>query len=55
MGVKLIIYGIVMGGLFLEKFLDVNVFILFVGLFLDIFFFNKYKWMVDVWGGWKLF
>lgn len=54
-GVKLITYGTVMGGLLSEKFLDVNVSIPFAGPPLDTPSLNKYKRMVDAWGGWKLF
>ncbi|CAM6105547.1 unnamed protein product [Calypogeia fissa] len=54
-GVKLITYGTVMGGLLSEKFLDVNISIPFAGPPLDTPSLNKYKRMVDAWGGWNLF
>ncbi|KAG0554186.1 hypothetical protein KC19_12G070500 [Ceratodon purpureus] len=55
MGVKLITYGTVMGGLISEKFLDANISIPFAGPALDTPSLNKYKRMVDAWGGWNLF
>lgn len=55
MGVKLITYGTVMGGLLSEKFLDANISVPFAGPALDTPSLNKYKRMVDAWGGWKLF
>lgn len=55
MGVKLITYGTVMGGLLSEKFLDANISVPFAGPPLDTPSLNKYKRMVDAWGGWKLF
>eukprot|EP00246_Nothoceros_aenigmaticus_P010917 TRINITY_DN2791_c0_g1_i1.p1 TRINITY_DN2791_c0_g1~~TRINITY_DN2791_c0_g1_i1.p1 ORF type:complete len:400 (-),score=56.72 TRINITY_DN2791_c0_g1_i1:543-1742(-) len=54
-GVKLITYGTVMGGLLSDKFLDANITIPFAGPPLDTPSLNKYKRMVDAWGGWKLF
>ncbi|MCO5552845.1 hypothetical protein L7F22_006363 [Adiantum nelumboides] len=54
-GVKLITYGTVMGGLLSEKFLDTNISIPFVGSSLNTPSLNKYKKMVDTWGGWSLY
>ncbi|KAJ8477734.1 hypothetical protein OPV22_021461 [Ensete ventricosum] len=54
-GVKLITYGTVMGGLLSEKFLDANVSIPFAGPPLNTPSLQKYKRMVDAWGGWSLF
>ncbi|KAF3624793.1 putative fatty acyl-CoA reductase 1-like [Capsicum annuum] len=54
-GVKLITYGTVMGGLLSEKFLDTNVTIPFAGPPLNTPSLQKYKRMVDAWGGWSLF
>ncbi|XP_054815668.1 perakine reductase isoform X2 [Prosopis cineraria] len=54
-GVKLITYGTVLGGLLSEKFLDTNVTIPFAGPPLDTPSLQKYKRMVDAWGGWNLF
>ncbi|XP_008801231.1 flagellar radial spoke protein 5 [Phoenix dactylifera] len=54
-GVKLITYGTVMGGLLSEKFLDTNVSIPFAGPPLNTPSLQKYKRMVDAWGGWRLF
>lgn len=54
-GVKLITYGTVMGGLLSEKFLDTNLSIPFMGPSLNTPSLNKYKQMVDQWGGWSLF
>ncbi|WOL04526.1 flagellar radial spoke protein 5 [Canna indica] len=54
-GVKLITYGAVMGGLLSEKFLDANVSIPFAGPPLNTPSLQKYKRMVDAWGGWSLF
>ncbi|XP_062198883.1 flagellar radial spoke protein 5-like isoform X1 [Phragmites australis] len=54
-GVKLITYGTVMGGLLTEKFLDTNVSIPFAGPPLNTPSLQKYKRMVDAWGGWSLF
>ncbi|CAM0953178.1 unnamed protein product [Alopecurus aequalis] len=54
-GVKLITYGTVMGGLLSEKFLDTNVSIPFAGPPLNTPSLQKYKRMVDAWGGWTLF
>ncbi|XP_047341209.1 LOW QUALITY PROTEIN: flagellar radial spoke protein 5 [Impatiens glandulifera] len=54
-GVKLITYGTVMGGLLSEKFLDTNLSIPFAGPPLNTPSLNKYKRMVDAWGGWSLF
>lgn len=54
-GVKLITYGTVMGGLLSEKFLDTNVSIPFAGPPLNTPSLQKYKRMVDAWGGWSLF
>jgi aryl-alcohol dehydrogenase-like predicted oxidoreductase len=54
-GVKLITYGTVMGGLLSEKFLDANISIPFAGPALDTPSLQKYKRMVDAWGGWSLF
>ncbi|MQM12135.1 hypothetical protein Taro_045048 [Colocasia esculenta] len=48
-------YGTVMGGLLSEKFLDTNVSIPFAGPPLNTPSLQKYKRMVDAWGGWKLF
>lgn len=55
MGVKLITYGTVMGGLLSEKFLDTNLNIPFAGPPLNTPSLQKYKRMVDAWGGWSLF
>lgn len=55
MGVKLITYGTVMGGLLSEKFLDTNLNIPFAGPPLNTPSLQKYKRMVDAWGGWGLF
>ncbi|XP_010510739.1 PREDICTED: flagellar radial spoke protein 5 [Camelina sativa] len=54
-GVKLITYGTVMGGLLSEKFLGTNLTIPFAGPRLDTPSLQKYKKMVDAWGGWNLF
>ncbi|XAR56159.1 Glycerol dehydrogenase (NADP(+)) [Bertholletia excelsa] len=54
-GVKLITYGTVMGGLLSEKFLDANMAIPFAGPSLNTPSLQKYKMMVDAWGGWSLF
>lgn len=54
-GVKLITYGTVMGGLLSEKFLDTNLAIPFAGPALNTPSLQKYKRMVDAWGGWSLF
>ncbi|GLJ32968.1 hypothetical protein SUGI_0663890 [Cryptomeria japonica] len=54
-GVKLITYGTVMGGLLSEKFLDANISIPFAGPPLNTPSLQKYKRMVDAWGGWSLF
>ncbi|KAK6235165.1 hypothetical protein SCA6_010502 [Theobroma cacao] len=54
-GVKLITYGTVMGGLLSEKFLDTNIAIPFSGPPLNTPSLQKYKRMVDAWGGWSLF
>ncbi|KAF6176627.1 hypothetical protein GIB67_034489 [Kingdonia uniflora] len=54
-GVKLITYGTVMGGLLSEKFLDTNLSIPFAGPPLNTPSLQKYKKMVDAWGGWSLF
>ncbi|KAL0390013.1 UNVERIFIED_CONTAM: putative aryl-alcohol dehydrogenase [Sesamum calycinum] len=54
-GVKLITYGTVMGGLLSEKFLDTNLTIPFAGPPLNTPSLQKYKRMVDAWGGWNLF
>ncbi|TVU10558.1 hypothetical protein EJB05_44099, partial [Eragrostis curvula] len=54
-GVKLITYGTVMGSLLSEKFLDTNVSIPFAGPPLNTPSLQKYKRMVDAWGGWSLF
>lgn len=53
--VKLITYGTVMGGLLSEKFLDTNLSIPFAGPPLNTPSLQKYKRMVDAWGGWSLF
>ncbi|WJX73670.1 hypothetical protein P8452_57427 [Trifolium repens] len=54
-GVKLITYGTVMGGLLSEKFLDANINIPFAGPAINTPSLQKYKRMVDAWGGWNLF
>ncbi|XP_031273053.1 uncharacterized protein LOC116131543 isoform X2 [Pistacia vera] len=54
-GVKLITYGTVMGGLLSEKFLDTNLAIPFAGPPLNTPSLQKYKRMVDAWGGWSKF
>ncbi|KAL1557633.1 flagellar radial spoke protein 5 isoform X1 [Salvia divinorum] len=54
-GVKLITYGTVMGGLLSEKFLDTNLTIPFAAPPLNTPSLQKYKRMVDAWGGWSLF
>nr|AKO63166.1 aryl alcohol dehydrogenase [Rhodiola rosea]AKO63167.1 aryl alcohol dehydrogenase [Rhodiola rosea] len=54
-GVKLITYGTVMGGLLSEKFLDTNLSIPFAGPPLNTPSLQKYKRMVDAWGGWSVF
>ncbi|KAL4338179.1 uncharacterized protein [Arachis hypogaea] len=54
-GVKLITYGTVMGGLLSEKFLDTNISIPFAGPALNTPSLQKYKRMIDAWGGWGLF
>ncbi|GJT26940.1 flagellar radial spoke protein 5 isoform X2 [Tanacetum coccineum] len=48
-------YGTVMGGLLSEKFLDTNLSIPFAGPPLNTPSLQKYKRMVDAWGGWSLF
>ncbi|GAB2274638.1 hypothetical protein Dimus_009407 [Dionaea muscipula] len=54
-GVQLITYGTIMGGLLSEKFLDTNLTIPFAGPPLNTPSLQKYKRMVDAWGGWSLF
>lgn len=54
-GVKLITYGTVMGGLLSEKFLDTDLTIPFAGPPLNTPSLQKYKRMIDAWGGWSLF
>ncbi|KAI9076220.1 hypothetical protein K1719_041793 [Acacia pycnantha] len=54
-GVKLITYGTVLGGLLSEKFLDTNITIPFAGPSLNTPSLQKYKRMIDAWGGWSLF
>lgn len=54
-GIKLITYGTVMGGLLSEKFLDTNLAIPFAAPSLNTPSLQKYKRMVDAWGGWSLF
>ncbi|XP_050208256.1 flagellar radial spoke protein 5 [Mercurialis annua] len=54
-GVKLITYGTVMGGLLSEKFLDTNLSIPFAGPPLNTPSLQKYKRMIDAWGGWRQF
>ncbi|KAG9455047.1 hypothetical protein H6P81_007951 [Aristolochia fimbriata] len=54
-GVKLITYGTVMGGLLSEKFLDTNINIPFASPPLNTPSLQKYRRMVDAWGGWSLF
>uniref|UniRef100_A0A1J3DVW7 Putative oxidoreductase, chloroplastic n=2 Tax=Noccaea caerulescens TaxID=107243 RepID=A0A1J3DVW7_NOCCA len=49
-GVKLITYGTVMGGLLSEKYLDTN-----PTISLKTPSLQKYKTVVDAWGGWNLF
>ncbi|OMO89098.1 Aldo/keto reductase [Corchorus olitorius] len=49
------LYGTVMGGLLSEKFLDTNLAIPFAGPPLNTPSLQKYKRMVDAWGGWSLF
>ncbi|CAK9179375.1 unnamed protein product [Ilex paraguariensis] len=44
-----------MGGLLSEKFLDTNLSIPFAGPPLNTPSLQKYKRMVDAWGGWSLF
>jgi len=44
-----------MGGLLSEKFLDANISIPFAGPPLNTPSLQKYKRMVDAWGGWSLF
>ncbi|KAL0369553.1 UNVERIFIED_CONTAM: hypothetical protein Sangu_0273400 [Sesamum angustifolium] len=44
-----------MGGLLSEKFLDTNLTIPFAGPPLNTPSLQKYKRMVDAWGGWNLF
>ncbi|KAJ1401790.1 NADP-dependent oxidoreductase domain [Sesbania bispinosa] len=48
-------YGTVMGGLLSEKFLDTNIAIPFSGPAINTPSLQKYKRMVDAWGGWSLF
>ncbi|KAJ0083710.1 hypothetical protein Patl1_30457 [Pistacia atlantica] len=48
-------YGTVMGGLLSEKFLDTNLAIPFAGPPLNTPSLQKYKRMVDAWGGWSQF
>ncbi|KAK1310327.1 hypothetical protein QJS10_CPA08g01543 [Acorus calamus] len=52
---QLTAYGTVMGGLLSEKFLDANISIPFAGPPLNTPSLQKYKRMVDAWGGWNLF
>ncbi|OIW03887.1 hypothetical protein TanjilG_28422 [Lupinus angustifolius] len=54
-GVKLITYGTVMGGLLSEKFVDTNISIPFAGPAINTPSLQKYKRMIDAWGGWSLF
>ncbi|PWA53449.1 NAD(P)-linked oxidoreductase superfamily protein [Artemisia annua] len=49
------IYGTVMGGLLSEKLLDTNLSIPFAGPLLNTPSLQKYKRMVDAWGGRSLF
>ncbi|URD83807.1 Uso1 / p115 like vesicle tethering protein, head region [Musa troglodytarum] len=48
-------YGTVMGDLLSEKFLNTNLSIPFIGPPLNTPSLQKYKRMVDAWGGWTLF
>uniref|UniRef100_A0A2P2K7K0 Putative aryl-alcohol dehydrogenase C750.01 isoform X1 n=1 Tax=Rhizophora mucronata TaxID=61149 RepID=A0A2P2K7K0_RHIMU len=48
-------YGTVLGGLLSEKFLDTNLSIPLAGPPLNNPSLQKYKRMVDAWGGWSLF
>ncbi|CAN6438767.1 unnamed protein product [Victoria cruziana] len=54
-GVKLITYGTVMGGLLSEKFHNTNVLFPFAAPPLNTPSLQKYKMMIDAWGGWNLF
>ncbi|GBG71904.1 hypothetical protein CBR_g10840 [Chara braunii] len=54
-GVKLITYGTVLGGLLSEKYLGKGQPGSWGGPTLNTPSLNKYKRMVDVWGGWELF
>ncbi|GLT51320.1 hypothetical protein SLA2020_247390 [Shorea laevis] len=54
-GVKFITYGTVMSGLLSEKFLDTNLDIPFAGPPLNTPSLQKYRRMVDAWGGRSLF
>ncbi|XP_031474188.1 flagellar radial spoke protein 5-like isoform X2 [Nymphaea colorata] len=54
-GVKLITYGTVMGGLLSEKFLNTNMLFPLAAPPLNTPSLQKYKMMVDAWGGWNLF
>ncbi|KAL6537929.1 hypothetical protein OROHE_012216 [Orobanche hederae] len=54
-GVKLITYGTVMGGLLSDKFLDTNLTTPFACPPLHTPSLQKYRRMIDAWGGWSLF
>eukprot|EP00475_Leptophrys_vorax_P005726 TRINITY_DN13458_c0_g1_i2.p1 TRINITY_DN13458_c0_g1~~TRINITY_DN13458_c0_g1_i2.p1 ORF type:complete len:269 (-),score=17.24 TRINITY_DN13458_c0_g1_i2:181-912(-) len=54
-GVQLITYGTVMGGLLSDKFVDAREPNSLLGERLTTPSLNKYKQMVDAWGGWALF
>jgi aryl-alcohol dehydrogenase-like predicted oxidoreductase len=51
-GIKILTYGTLLGGFFSEKYLDANE--PHRGE-LDTYSLQKYKNMIDVWGGWQLF
>eukprot|EP00245_Coleochaete_scutata_P004083 TRINITY_DN16309_c0_g2_i1.p1 TRINITY_DN16309_c0_g2~~TRINITY_DN16309_c0_g2_i1.p1 ORF type:complete len:410 (+),score=60.72 TRINITY_DN16309_c0_g2_i1:149-1378(+) len=55
MGVQLITYGTICGGLLSEKYLDKREPNTWGGPTLDTPSLQKYKRMVDAWGGWELF
>eukprot|EP00850_Spirogloea_muscicola_P008180 SM000043S15808 [mRNA] locus=s43:209057:212272:- [translate_table: standard] len=55
MGVQFITYGTLLGGLLSEKYLDSREPNSFSGPKLSTPSLNKYKRMIDAWGGWRLF
>lgn len=50
--IKFLVYGILCGGLLLDKYLD---FLEIKNINLNIVSLKKYKNIIDMWGGWNLF